>query len=181
MSCAVEWFLYGIGLSQWCCHMYQFNKWVFVQHSGIVCYVVIVIFYCANTTAFRMPHGKFSEWGRWVKLGFKIGCCMKKVENHCATELIKALNQLCPTSGPAHSKVFVQPCLGFCCSRSTTWTPCSYIDNVKFDVFDAVVFNAILSHLCCVAWDYHMSTDTLTSVQNLSLVLWFLPMLFQWH
>jgi len=25
---------------------------------------------------------KFSEGGRWIRLGCKMGCCMKKVENH---------------------------------------------------------------------------------------------------
>jgi len=36
-----------------------------VQHSDIVCYfLVIVIFYFANTTAFHMPGWKFSEGGR---------------------------------------------------------------------------------------------------------------------
>ena len=35
MSCAVEWFVYGTGLSHWCCHVHEFKKWVFVQHSDI--------------------------------------------------------------------------------------------------------------------------------------------------
>jgi len=29
-----------------------------------------------------MPDYKFSEGARWVKLGCKMGRCMKKVENH---------------------------------------------------------------------------------------------------
>jgi len=63
--------------------LHRFNKGVFVQHSDIVYYFfVIVIFYCANTTAFHMPDCKFSEEGRYVKLGCKMGHCMKKVENH---------------------------------------------------------------------------------------------------
>jgi len=38
---------------------------VFVQHSDVVHYfLVIMIFCCANTTAFHMPYWKFSEWGR---------------------------------------------------------------------------------------------------------------------
>jgi len=41
-----------------------------------------VILYRANTTALHMPDGKFSEGGRKVKLGCKMGRCMKKVENH---------------------------------------------------------------------------------------------------
>ena len=44
--------------------------------------IFIVIFCSASTTAFRMPDRKFSEGGCWVRLGCKIGCCMKKVENH---------------------------------------------------------------------------------------------------
>jgi len=83
MSCAVEWFAYGTGLSHWCCHVHEFNKWVLVQHSDIVRYfIVIMIFYCTNTTAFHMSDWKFSKGGRWVKLGCKMGRRMKKVENH---------------------------------------------------------------------------------------------------
>ena len=84
MSCAVEWFVLGTGLSHWCCHVHEFNKWVLVQHSDVVRYfTVIVIFYCANTTAFHISDWKFSEGGRWVKLGCKMGRRMKKlVENH---------------------------------------------------------------------------------------------------
>ena len=41
------------------------NKRVFVEHSDIVRYfLVIVIFYCANTTAFHMHEWKFLEGGR---------------------------------------------------------------------------------------------------------------------
>jgi len=29
-----------------------------------------------------MPDWKFSEGGRWVKLGCKMGRCIKRVENH---------------------------------------------------------------------------------------------------
>jgi len=47
---------------------------VFVQHIDIVCYFsVIVIFYCANTTAFHMPDWNFrkgvdtlSWFAKWV-------------------------------------------------------------------------------------------------------------------
>jgi len=41
-----------------------------------------VILYCANTTALHMPDWKYSEEGLSVKLGSKMGRCMKKVENH---------------------------------------------------------------------------------------------------
>jgi len=52
-----------------------------VQHSDIVRYfIVTVIFYCANTTAFHESDGKFSEGGLWVKLGYKMGRRMKKIE-----------------------------------------------------------------------------------------------------
>jgi len=40
------------------------SKSVFVQRRDIVRYfLVIVIFYCANTTAFHMPDWKFLEGG----------------------------------------------------------------------------------------------------------------------
>ena len=62
MSCAVEWFVYGTGLPHWCCHEHEFNKQVLVQHSDIVRYfIVIVIFYCANTTAFYMFDWNFRK------------------------------------------------------------------------------------------------------------------------
>jgi len=67
MSCAAELFVYGTGLSHWCCHVHEFNKWVVVQHSDVVRYfIVIAIFYSANTTAFHMSNWKFSEGGRWL-------------------------------------------------------------------------------------------------------------------
>jgi len=54
-----------------------------VQHSDIVRYfIVVVIFYCTNTTAFHISDWKFSEGGRQVILGCKMGRRMKKVENH---------------------------------------------------------------------------------------------------
>jgi len=46
-------------------------------------FLVIVIFYCANTTAVHMHDWKFLEGGRKVKLGCKMCRCMKKVENYC--------------------------------------------------------------------------------------------------
>jgi len=46
--------------------------------------LVIVIFYCANATPLHMPDWKFSEGGRLVKLGCKMGRCMKKAESHCS-------------------------------------------------------------------------------------------------
>ena len=53
------------------------------QHNDIVChFLVIVIFYCANTTTLHMPDWKFSEGDRWVKLGCKMGHCIKEAENH---------------------------------------------------------------------------------------------------
>jgi len=59
-----------------------FNMVIF---GVIVNHVVIVIFYflvIANTTAFYVPDWRFSERGHQVKLGCKMGRCMKKVENH---------------------------------------------------------------------------------------------------
>jgi len=56
------------------------------QRSDIVRYfLVTAVFYCENKTVFHKPDWKFSEGGRWVKLGCKMGPCMKKVENHCCT------------------------------------------------------------------------------------------------
>jgi len=44
--------------------VHEFKKWVFVQHSDIVSYLLaIVLFYCANTTALHMSDWKFSEGG----------------------------------------------------------------------------------------------------------------------
>jgi len=35
-----------------------------VQHSNILShFLLVMIFYCANTTAFHIPHWKFSEGG----------------------------------------------------------------------------------------------------------------------
>jgi len=79
----MEWFVYGTGISHWCCHVHEFNKWVLFQYSYIVCYFIgNVIFYCANTTAFHMSAWKFSEGGRQVKMNCKMCRRMKKVENH---------------------------------------------------------------------------------------------------
>jgi len=43
-----------------------------------------VVFYCANTTALHISAWKFSEGGRYVKLGCEMSRRMKKVENHCS-------------------------------------------------------------------------------------------------
>jgi len=51
---------------------------VFVEHSDVRYFLVIVIFYCANTTAFHMSDWKMSEGDRYVKLSCKMGCCLKK-------------------------------------------------------------------------------------------------------
>ena len=77
MSCAVDWFVYGTGLSHaaaLCMKLMNeslFNQWLLYlvvitgSTSDIVRYsLVIVIFYCANTTALHMPDWKFSEGGR---------------------------------------------------------------------------------------------------------------------
>ena len=62
MSCAVEWFVYGTGLSHWCCHVHDFNKWVLVQHSDVVRYfIVIVNFYCATKLHFICLTGNFRK------------------------------------------------------------------------------------------------------------------------
>jgi len=83
-------FIYGTSLSRWCCHVNEFNKLVFVlvQHSRIQRYfLVIIICHSASTTAYHMPDWKYSEGGPEVKLGFKIGHCMKKLENHWSTAI----------------------------------------------------------------------------------------------
>jgi len=36
-----------------------------------------------------MPDWEFSEGGRWVKLGCKMGRRMKKIENHCFRCLLR--------------------------------------------------------------------------------------------
>ena len=51
------------------------------SHSDIVrFFIVIVIFYCANTTALHTSDWKFSEGGRWVKLGCKMGRAGKRLK-----------------------------------------------------------------------------------------------------
>jgi len=60
----------------------EFNKCVFVKHSDIVSYFLIIsIFYFANTTAFYISDWSILEGGRQVKLNCKMGRCLKKVEN----------------------------------------------------------------------------------------------------
>jgi len=46
-------------------------------------------------------------------------------------------------------KGFVRPSLGFRCSISILHilTTCSYLDNLEFDIFEALVFSATLSRL----------------------------------
>ena len=59
------------------------NESLFKRSSDIVRHLlVIVIFYCANTTALDMPDWKVSEGSGDVKLSCKMGRCMKNVENH---------------------------------------------------------------------------------------------------
>jgi len=61
MSRAVELFVYGTGLHS-CYHVHEFNKCVFVKHNDIISYfLVILIFYCANTTAFHISDWKILE------------------------------------------------------------------------------------------------------------------------
>jgi len=50
-----------------------------------------------------------------------------------------------PACGPVEG--FVQPSLGFRCSKSTLWllTTCPYFDNLQFDIFLQVVLSATLS------------------------------------
>jgi len=52
---------------------------VFVQHSSdtVRYLLVVMIFYCANTTAFQMPDWKFSEgvvWLNWVAAKWVAAC-----------------------------------------------------------------------------------------------------------
>jgi len=64
MSGAVELFEYSTGLHG-CYHVHEFNKCVFVKHSDIISYfLVILIFYCPNTTAFHISEWKILEGGR---------------------------------------------------------------------------------------------------------------------
>jgi len=53
------WYTAGVSLTDAAICM---NLIIFVKHGDIVCYfLVIEIFYCANTTAFHMPDWKISE------------------------------------------------------------------------------------------------------------------------
>jgi len=65
---------------------------------------------------------------------------------------------------------FVWPSLGLSKSKTIAYvlTTCSYFDNLKFDICDAVVLAATLARLYRVLGDFHMSTDTL--MQNVLLV-----------
>jgi len=63
--------------------MHEFEKRVFVQESDMVSYFfVIVIFYCASTTAFLCLTGNFRNGVIRLNLDCKMGRCMKQVENH---------------------------------------------------------------------------------------------------
>jgi len=54
---------------------------IFVRRSDIVRYfLVIVIFYCANTTAFPMSDWKISEGVDRLNRVAKMGLCLKIVE-----------------------------------------------------------------------------------------------------
>jgi len=64
MSRAVELFVYGTGLHNYY-HVHEFNKCVFLKRSDIISYIlVILIFYCANTTAFQISDWKILEGGQ---------------------------------------------------------------------------------------------------------------------
>jgi len=53
---------------------------IFVEHSDIIRYFLdIVIFYCANTTAFPVWLENFGS-GRYIELSCKMGRCLKNVE-----------------------------------------------------------------------------------------------------
>ena len=56
MSCAVEWFVYDTGLSHWCCHVHEFNKWFFVKQWYRTLFFSRCVFHCANTTAFCISY-----------------------------------------------------------------------------------------------------------------------------
>jgi len=52
---------------------------IFAKNSDIIRYFLdIVIFYCANTTAFPMSDWKISESIGGIEL--QMGCCLKNVE-----------------------------------------------------------------------------------------------------
>ena len=56
-------------------------------------------------------------------------------------------------------------------------TVCRYFDNLKFDIFDAVVLSATLSRLV----DIYVSTITSDLVQNWFRVFSFSSLLFHWY
>ena len=67
----------------WCCHVHEFNKWVMVEHSDIARYfIVIVIFLLYKHNCISCVWLENFGRGSLGKLGCKMGCCMKKVENH---------------------------------------------------------------------------------------------------
>jgi len=79
MSRAVALFEYGMGLPHCCYHVHDFNKCVFVKHIDIASYfLIILIFYCSNTTAFHISDWKILEGGRLVELNCKMGRCLQK-------------------------------------------------------------------------------------------------------
>jgi len=54
--------MYVTSLPHCCYRGHEFNKCVFVKHSDTVSYfLVILIFYCANTTAFHNSYWKMLE------------------------------------------------------------------------------------------------------------------------
>jgi len=83
MNHGVELFVYGTCLPHCCYDVHAFNKCVFVKHSDILTYfLVILIFYCANTTAFFIfLTGKFWKGSIGFKSNCKMGRCLKKDEN----------------------------------------------------------------------------------------------------
>jgi len=65
MSRAVALFVHGTRLPHCCYRVHDFIKCVFVNHLDIASYfLVILIFYCANTTAFHISDWKILKGGR---------------------------------------------------------------------------------------------------------------------
>ena len=108
MSCAVDWFVYVTGLSRWCCHVHEFNKWVFVQ-LGDFCDFWSYCESCSYCDFLFFSHCKHNcilcAWleifrrGHQVELGCKMGRCMEQVENHWSTsqhDLIPVLYKYIP-------------------------------------------------------------------------------------
>jgi len=75
--------LHTARVSHWCCHVHEFNEWIFVKHSDIFGFFLdILVLCCADTTSLpvKMTDWKFSEG--FVRLPFvQNGSLLEKRRN----------------------------------------------------------------------------------------------------